>query len=108
MFSPMSQQLTEAGHLLGRTESTGVVPRQNASDYRSALTLYNGVVPLRTDGHITDRHSYSNEFLRIRTESHRAPRILQQIRLAVQYGLTCKLYIPSSQVVTIEVEIKVR
>ncbi|KAF8501524.1 hypothetical protein F5888DRAFT_1887879 [Russula emetica] len=63
-------------------------------------------MPLPTDGHLTDRHSYSNRFLRIRMESHRAPGILQQLRLAVQYGLTCKLYTLSTRVVAIKVEIK--
>jgi hypothetical protein len=70
--------------------------------------LYKAVMPLPMDGHLTDRHSYSNQFLRIRMESHRAPGILQQLRLAVQYGLTCKLYILSSRVEAIKVEIKVR
>jgi hypothetical protein len=97
---------TEAGHLLDRAESTGVIPRPN--DYRSPLTSYKAVVPLPTDRHVTDDHSYSNQFLRIRMESHRAPGILQQLRLAVQYGLTCKLYTLSSRVVAIKVEIRVR
>ena len=65
-------------------------------------------MPPPTVGHLTDRHSYSNQFLRIRMESHRAPGILQQLRLAVQYGLTYKLYTLSSRVVAIKVEIKVR
>jgi hypothetical protein len=102
----VSAVLTEAEHLLDRAESTGVISRPN--DYRSALTLYKAVIHLPTDGHLTDRHSYSNQFLRIRMESHRAPGILQQLRLAVQYGLTCKLYMLSSRVVAIKVEIKVR
>ncbi|KAI0270821.1 hypothetical protein BGY98DRAFT_937401 [Russula aff. rugulosa BPL654] len=90
--------LTEAERSLGRAESTGVIPRPN--DYLSALTLYKAVMPLPTDGHLTDRHSYSNQFLRVQMESHRAPGILQQLRLAVQHGLTCKLYTLSSRVVT--------
>ena len=101
----VSAVLTETKHLLDRAESTGVIPRQN--DYRSALTLYKAVVPLPTDGHLTEHHSYSNQLLRIRMESHRAPRILQQLRLAVQYGLTCKLYMLSSRVVETKVKIKV-
>jgi len=102
----VSAVLTEANHLLDRAESTGVIPQPN--DYRSALTLYRTVIPLPPDGHVTDHHSYSNQFLRIRMESHRAPRISQQLRLAVQYGLTCKLYTISLRVVAIKVEIKVR
>ena len=41
-------------------------------------------------------------------ESHRAPGLLQQLQLAIKYGLTCKLYALSSRVVAIKVEIKVR
>ena len=41
-------------------------------------------------------------------ESHRAPGMIQQLRLAVQYGLTCKLYTLSLRVVAIKAEIKVR
>jgi hypothetical protein len=102
----VSAVLTEAEDLLDRAELTGVIPRPN--DYRSALTLYKAVMPLPTDGRLIISHSYSNQFLRIRMESHRAPGILQQLRLAVQYGLTCRLYTLSSRVVAINVEIKVR
>ncbi|KAF8501522.1 hypothetical protein F5888DRAFT_1904845, partial [Russula emetica] len=104
VLSYVSAVLTEAERLLDRAESTGVIPRPN--DYRSALTLYKAVMPLPTDGHLTDRHRDSNQFLRIRMESHRAPGILQQLRLAVQYGLTCELYALSSRVVAFKVEIK--
>ena len=102
----VSAVLTESEHLLDRAESTGVIPQAN--DYRSALTSYETVVPLPTDRHLTDHHSCASEFLQIRMESHRAPGILRQLRLAVQYGLTCKLYMLSSRVVAIKVEIKVR
>ena len=102
----VSAVLTEAEHLLDHAESSGVILRPGV--YRSALTLYEAVTPLPADGHLTDRHSYSNQFLRIRIESHRAPGILQQLWLAVQYGLTCRLYTLSSRVVAIKVEIKVR
>ena len=102
----VSAVLTDAERLLDRAESTGVIPWPN--DYRSAPTLYEAVMPPPTVGHLTDRHSYSNQFLRIRMESHRAPRILQQLLLAVLYSLMCKLYTLSSRVVALKVEIKVR
>ena len=102
----VSAVLTEAEHLLDRAELSGVIPQPN--DYRSALTLYEAVMTLPADRHLTNRHSYSSQLLRIRMESHRAPGILQQLRLAVRYGLTCKLYTLSSRVVAIRVEIKVR
>jgi hypothetical protein len=69
----VSAVLTEAEHLLDRAESIGVIPQPN--DYRPALTLYEAVVPLPTDRHLTDQHSCAGEFLQIRMESHRAPGI---------------------------------
>jgi hypothetical protein len=101
----VSAVLADAEHLLDRAESTGVISRPN--DYQSALTLYKAVMPLPADSHLTDRHSYSNQFLRIRMESHYAHGILRQLQLAVQYSRTCKLYMLSSRVVAIKVEIKV-
>jgi hypothetical protein len=101
----VSAVLTEAEHLLDRAESTGVIPRPN--DHRSALTSYETLVHLPPNRRLTDHYSYSSQFLRIRIESHRAPGILQQLRFAVQYGITCKLYILSLRVVAIKVEIKV-
>jgi hypothetical protein len=102
----VSAVLTEAEHLLERAESTGIIPRPN--HYRSALTSYEAIIPLPTDHYLTDRHRYTNQFLRIRMESHRAPGMSQQLRLAVQYGITYRLYILSSRVVAIKVEVKVR
>jgi len=48
----VSAVLTEAEDLLDRAESMGVIPQSN--DYRSTLTLYEAVVPLPTDRHLTD------------------------------------------------------
>jgi hypothetical protein len=101
----VSAVLTEAEHLLDRAESIGVLPQPN--DHRSALTLYKAVMPLRTDGHLTDCRRYFNQFLRIRMESHRAPGMLRQLRLAVWYGLTCKLYTLSLRVEAIKIKIEV-
>src|SRR6266566_8378803 len=101
----VSAVLTEVEHLLDRAESIGVIPQPN--DYRSTLTLYEAVVPLPTDRHLTDQRSCANEFLQIRMESHRAPGILQQLRLAVWYGLTCKLYLLSLRVEAIKIKIEV-
>jgi hypothetical protein len=101
----VSAVLTEAEHLLDRAESIRVIPQPN--DYRSALTLYEAVVLLPTDRHLTDQHSCASEFLQIRMESHRAPGILRQLWLAVWYGLTCKLYTLSSRVQGIKIKIEV-
>jgi len=48
----VSAVLTEAEHLLDRAESLRVIPQPN--DHRSALTLYEAVVTLLTDRHLTD------------------------------------------------------
>ena len=48
----VSAVLTEAEHLLDHAESITVIPQSN--DYRSALTLYEAVVPLLTDRHLTN------------------------------------------------------
>jgi hypothetical protein len=101
----VSAVLTEAEQLLDRAESIGVIPRPN--DYRSALTSYEAFAPLRTDRHLTDQHSCASEFLQIRMESHRAPGILRQLRLAVWHGLTCRLYKLSSRVEAIKIRIEV-
>ena len=101
----VSTVLTEAEHLLDRAELIGAIPQPN--DYRSTLTLYEAVVPLPTDRHLTDQHSCASEFLQIRMESHRAPGILRQLWLAVWYGLTCKLYTLLSRVETIKIKIEV-
>jgi hypothetical protein len=97
--------LTEVEHLLDRAESIGVIPRPN--DHRSALTLYEAVMPLSTDRHLTDQRSCASEFLHIRMESHRAPGILRQLWLAVWYGLSWRLYVLSSRVEAIKIKIEV-
>jgi hypothetical protein len=101
----VSAVLTEAEHLLDTAETAGVIPRPN--DHRSALTMYEAVMPLPTDRHLTNQHSYANEFFQIRMESHRASGILRQLRLAVWYGLTCRLYTLSSRVEAIKIKIEV-
>ena len=40
-------------------------------------------------------------------ESHRAPGLSQQLRLAVWYGLTCRLYALSLRVEAIKIKIEV-
>ena len=98
--------LAETEHLLDRAESTGVIPQPN--DCRSALTSYEPVMLLPNDRHLIDRHSHADELLRIRMECHRAPGILQQLWLAVRYGLTYKLYTLLSRIEAIKVKIEVR
>ena len=97
----VSAVLAEAEHLRYRAESIGVILQSNVYRSTKLSCLFQQTVTSLIV-------SYSNQFLSIRMESHRAPGILQQIQLTVQYGLTCKLYTLSSRVVAIKVEIKVR
>ena len=101
----VSAVLADAERLLDRAESTGVIPHPN--DYRSTLAMCGAVIPSvnRPSPSLID--SYGNEFLRMRTESHRAPGILQQLRVAFRRGLTCRLYMLSSRVEAIKVKIEV-
>jgi hypothetical protein len=103
----VSAVLTDAECLLDRAESIGVIPQPN--EYRSSLTSYEAIVPLFTDRHLTEKtyRSCATEHLHIRTESHRAPGILQQLQLAVWYGLTFRLYTLSSRVKAIKIKIEV-
>jgi hypothetical protein len=103
----VSAALTEAKYLLDRAESIGVIPRPN--EYRSSLTSYEAIVPLSTDHHLTEQTycSCATEHLQIRMESHRAPGVLQQLRLAVWYSLTFRLYTLSSRVKAIKMKIEV-
>ena len=101
----VSAVLAEAEHLLDRAESTGVLPQPNV--YRSTLKLYEAIVPLPIDCHLTDQHRCASEFLQIRMESHRAPGILRQLWVAVWCGLTYRLYTLSSRVEAIKIKIEV-
>src|SRR6266849_7374945 len=105
----VSEVFDKTEHLLGRAESIDAIPRPN--DYRSTLAMYESnetvILPLPTDCHLTDQHSCTSEFLQIRMESHRAPGILRQLRLAVWYGQSCRLYTLSSRVEAIKIKIEV-
>jgi hypothetical protein len=47
----VSAVLTETEHLLDRAESTGVIPQPN--DHRSTLAMYEDVMPLLANRHLT-------------------------------------------------------
>lgn len=101
----VSSVLNEAEHLLDCAESTGVIPRPN--DCRSTLLMYEDFMPLPTNRPLINRHSYSNEFLEMRTKSHRGPGILKQLQLAVWNGLTYRLFALWSRVEAIKIKIEV-
>ncbi|KAH9983548.1 hypothetical protein BJV74DRAFT_615247 [Russula compacta] len=82
----VAENLSEALQILDHAESIGAIPR--ASEYRTTLVIF------------------ENQFLHMRTESHRSPRISQQLLLAVRRGLAYKLYVLSLRIEATKVEIE--
>jgi len=68
----LSALLNETQQLLDRAEALSAIPLE--SEYRTQLGLS------------------ANQLARMRMESNHAPGTFQQLRLAVQRGLTCKLF----------------
>ena len=106
IFSPMSQQYWL------RPNVYLTLPSRPAS-FHDRMTISQPVHLQSCHTSSTGRspHWFSQLFqsiLQIRMESRRTAGILQQFRLAVQYGLTCKLCMLSSRVVEIKVDTKVR
>jgi hypothetical protein len=57
---------------------------------------------------LTDRYSIRNKFLRMRLASHRAPGFFQQLQLLFGSALIYKLYVLSSQIGAIKLQLEVR
>ena len=55
----------------------------------------------------TDDRSLTNQLLRFRMESHRSPGFFSQLRLVLQSGLTCRLYVLSSQIEATRLKVEV-
>ena len=53
-------------------------------------------------------YSFASELARMRIQSHRSPRLLQQIRLAIRHRLTYRLYSLSSEIGAIRLRVEVR
>ena len=112
----VAARLSEALEILDRAESIGAIPQ--ASEYRTTLAMYEAVVtaclfvPKLTINHTHRLYrptsSFDNQFLQMRTESHRSPGISQQLLLAVGCGLTYRLYVLSLRIEATRVEIEVR
>ena len=75
-------------------------------EYRRNLIKYGH--PCNIRGHLADRHSIRNKFLRMRMANHRAPGFFQQLRLLFGSTLTYKLYVLSSQIGAIKLQLEVR
>jgi len=82
----VSTELDEAERLLNRAGAINTI--EDESEYRRKLTIIR------------------NEFLRMRMASHRAPGFLQQLRLLFGSALTYKLYILSSQIGAIKLQLE--
>ncbi|KAH9983547.1 hypothetical protein BJV74DRAFT_615233 [Russula compacta] len=82
----VAERLSEALQILDRAQSIGAIPQ--ASEYRTTLAIF------------------ENQFLRMRTESHRSPGISQQLFLAIRRGITCKLYVLYLRIEAAKVEIE--
>ena len=77
----------------------------NVSDYRASLAMYVHIY-LSTSPR-TDRTSRHNQFLQMRTESHRSPGFFQQLYLLFLCGLTWRLNDLESQIEAIRRKIEV-
>ncbi|KAI9508003.1 hypothetical protein F5148DRAFT_1200205 [Russula earlei] len=77
-ISVVSTELNEAEILLNHLVANNVIP--NGSDHRNDLAILH------------------NEYLRMRTESHRSPGFFPQLRLTFLCGLTYRLYDLSSRI----------
>jgi len=84
----VSTELDEAEGLLNRAEAINAI--QDESEYRRKLT------------------NIRNKFLRMRMTNHHAPGVFQQLRLLFGSALTYKLYVLSSQIGAIKLQLEVR
>ncbi|KAI0001509.1 hypothetical protein BJV74DRAFT_794132 [Russula compacta] len=100
----VASALIEAMQLLDRAEAIGAISR--TSEYRASLAMYEARHACATTLRLTDPHSFENQLLRMRTESHRSPGIFQQLLLAVRRGLTCRLWALSLRIEAIKVKVE--
>lgn len=100
----VSTSLTEAKALLEHAEAISI---PNLSDHRASWAMYAHVCThMRT--HQLIEPSHHNQFLQMRTESHRAPWFFQQLYLLFLCGLTWRLYVLKWRVEAIKRKIEVR
>jgi hypothetical protein len=100
----VSTELDEVEGLLNRAEAINAI--LDESEYRREFTKYGN--PCNMWDHLTDRYSIRNKFSHMRIASHRAPGVFQQLRLLFGSALTYKLYILSSQIGAIKLQLEVR
>ena len=99
----VSTSLTEAKALIEHAEAISI---PNLSDYWASWAMYAHVCThMRT--HQLIEPSLHNQFLQMRTESHRAPWFFQQLYLLFLCGLTWRLYVLKWRVEAIKRKIEV-
>ena len=99
----VSTSLNEAMALLEDAEAINI---PNMSDYRANLAMYARDCTQRPAA-LTES-SLRNQFLHMRTESHRSPGVFQQFCLLFLCGLTWRLYDLKSRIEAIRRKIEVR
>jgi hypothetical protein len=81
--------LTSLNEAIASLEHAEAINIPNAGDHRANLAMY---VSVRTASPLLTGSRFHNQFLQMRTESHRSPGFFQQICLLFLYGLTWRLY----------------
>ncbi len=99
----VSMSLKEALTLLARAEANDI---PNVREYRANLAMYAFCTHQPSPPQLTEPRLH-NQFLQMRTESHRSPGFFQQFSLLFLCGLTWRLYDLKSQVDTIRRKIEV-
>jgi hypothetical protein len=82
--------LTSLNEAMASLEHASAINIPNVGDYRANLAMYVSV--LHTASPLLTGSRFHNQFLQMRTESHRSPGFFQQIYLLFLYGLTWRLY----------------
>ena len=100
----VSASLNEAMALLEHAEAINI---PNMSDYRANLAMYARDY-ITTCLAVLTEPSLRNQFLHMRTESHRSPGVFQQFCLLFLCGLTWRLYDLKSRIEAIRRKIEVR
>jgi hypothetical protein len=102
----VSVALDEVVILLDRAEDINAFP--NASEYRATLAMYEDARNYLCPSESLTQHSFRNQVVRFRTESHRSPGILQQLKLVFLSRFPYKLYAISAQIEAIRLKVEVR
>ena len=87
-------------------EHAAAINVPNVNNYRTRLAMYAHVYTHQPRSPLT-KPSFHNQFLQMRTESHRSPGVFKQIYLLFMCGLTWRLYVLKSDIKAIRRQIEV-